>query len=391
MKKHFVCILMLLCALLCGCGGRDDTSQSTLRIAAAFRSEELDALAAQFEALHGDCTVVVDYYPDNAYDRLCTEIMAGDGPDVLNLYGLSLPLDSPYLEDLYGYIDADEELHREDFVPAVLSSLEVGGVLRSLPATYEVVTLSARTSDVGTGTSWTFEEMCDALTQRPQCRLLPEYWVQTEFLRWIAAISIGQFIDWEHHTANYSSAAFQKQLQFCALLPEIAARPANRDPESCLTHFDVVQNGAGLQQLSNLWGEPFTFIGFPTESGSGSFFECTTLHLGISANSQKKSLAWEFVKLAVSQETQQQLSRRMYMPVRRDAMEAQVKAAGSDEAVQRQYFQLVSQPLVFIGYNADVAEIILEEGTACFDGKRTVEEAAERIQNRVTLYLSEIE
>ena len=152
MKKHFVRILMLLCALLCGCGGRDDTSQSTLRIAAAFRSEELDALAAQFEALHGDCTVVVDYYPDNAYDRLCTEIMAGDGPDVLNLYGLSLPLDSPYLEDLYGYIDADEELHREDFVPAVLSSLEVGGVLRSLPATYEVVTLSARTSDVGTGT-----------------------------------------------------------------------------------------------------------------------------------------------------------------------------------------------------------------------------------------------
>ena len=97
MKKHFVCILMLLCAMLCGCGGRDDTSQSTLRIAAAFRSEELDALAAQFEALHGDCTVVVDYYPDNAYDRLCTEIMAGDGPDVLNLYGLSLPLDSPYL------------------------------------------------------------------------------------------------------------------------------------------------------------------------------------------------------------------------------------------------------------------------------------------------------
>ena len=381
MKKHFVCILMLLCALLCGCGGRDDTSQSTLRIAAAFRSEELDALAAQFEALHGDCTVVVDYYPDNAYDRLCTEIMAGDGPDVLNLYGLSLPLDAPYLEDLYGYIDADEELHREDFVPAVLSSLEVGGVLRSLPATYEVVTLSARTSDVGTGTSWTFEEMCDALTQRPQCRLLPEYWVQTEFLRWIAAISIGQFIDWEHHTANYSSAAFQEQLQFCALLPETAARPANHDPESCLTHFDVVQNGAGLQQLSNLWGEPFTFIGFaacaggaaagsvcmttvgsasgrrfatlravfPTESGSGSFFECTTLHLGISANSQKKSLAWEFVKLAVSQETQQQLSRRMYMPVRRDVMEAQVKAAVSDEAVQRQYFQLVSQPLVFIG------------------------------------------
>ena len=33
----------------------------------------------------------------------------------------------------------------------------------------------------------------------------------------------------------------------------------------------------------------------------------------------------------------------------------------------------------------------MEEGEAYFSGQRTVEEAAERIQNRVTLYLSEIE
>lgn len=54
-------------------------------------------------------------------------------------------------------------------------------------------------------------------------------------------------------------------------------------------------------------------------------------------------------------------------------------------------FSWCPSPWFLSGYNADVAEIILEEGTACFDGKRTVEEAAERIQNRVTLYLSEIE
>ena len=48
-------------------------------------------------------------------------------------------------------------------------------------------------------------------------------------------------------------------------------------------------------------------------------------------------------------------------------------------------------PLVFIGYNEELSGIILEEGEAYFSGQRTVEEAAERIQNRVTLYLSEIE
>ena len=45
---------------------------------------------------------------------------------------------------------------------------------------------------------------------------------------------------------------------------------------------------------------------------------------------------------------------------------------------------------VFIGYNEDVAQIVLDEGTAYFEGKYTVYEAAERIQNRVTIYLSEI-
>lgn len=62
-----------------------------------------------------------------------------------------------------------------------------------------------------------------------------------------------------------------------------------------------------------------------------------------------------------------------------------------DEAVAEQYRRLVSQPLVFIGYNEELSGIILEEGEAYFTGQRTVEEAAERIQNRVTLYLSEIQ
>ena len=101
-------------------------------------------------------------------------------------------------------------------------------------------------------------------------------------------------------------------------------------------------------------------------------------------------MAWAFIKLALSQENQQRLAERMYSPVRKDVMEAQINANVSDDAAQKQYLQLISQPLVFIGYNEDVAQIVLDEGTAYFEGKYTVYEAAERIQNRVTIYLSEI-
>ena len=402
MRKRWTLLpALLLALLLCSCGAEDD---HTLHIAAAFPTGELDALAEQFNATHRDCTAVVDYYPENAYDRLCTEIMAGGGPDVLNLFGLSLPMDSSCLEDLYPYIDADAGLDRGDFLPTVLSSLEINGVLRSIPAAYEVTTLTARASDVDNAAHWTFDEMRDILARQDgDVHLLPENWVQTEFLRWIASISTGTFIDWESRTAHYDSPAFREQLRFCALLPETYSYH-EADPDwKALAQLQVLQNPLVLQTISTNYGQPFTFIGFPTEDGSGSFFQCTTLHLGISSASEKKELAWEFVRQALTAEYQKSLAERWYLSVRGDVMEAQLRGEivpllpedeenePLDEAVAEQYRQLVSQPLVFIGYNEQITGIILEEGEAYFSGQRTVEAAAERIQNRVTLYLSEIQ
>ena len=374
--------------------------QQTLQIAAAFGTSELDALVEQFNATHTNCTAVVKYYPENAYDRLCTEIMAGDGPDVLNLYGLSLPLGSPYLEDLYPYIDSDESLDRNTFIPTVLSSLEVNGTLQSVPATYAVATLTANTSAVGDRTSWTFREMQTLLAQQNRnTHLLPETWTQEEFLKWIASISTGAFVDWENHTADYNSAEFREQLRFCATLPKTFQYAEAGDRWQALAQLQVIQSPLALQSICQQYDRPFTFIGFPCESGNGSFFECTTLHLGISSDSAKKDLAWEFVRYALLPEYQQALAETGYLSVRNDVREAQLQGEIAEEmmdepldsALLKQYYQLTSQPLLFIGYNEEIAQIIQDEGSSFFDGQRTVEEAAERIQNRVTLYLSEIE
>ena len=125
--------------------------------------------------------------------------------------------------------------------------------------------------------------------------------------------------------------------------------------------------------------------------------------MGICRSSQQQELAWEFIRQALTAEYQRALAERWYLSVRGDIMEAQLQGEivpllpedeeneALDEAVAEQYRRLVSQPLVFIGYNEELSGIILEEGEAYFTGQRTVEEAAERIQNRVTLYLSEIQ
>ena len=212
-----------------------------------------------------------------------------------------------------------------------------------------------------------------------------------ELLKWIASISTGTFIDWENHSAHYNDNAFYEYLRFCSELPFQQQVTSDDQSWPYIARLDSIQNFGRLQWISENYSEPFTFIGFPAENGSGSFFACSTLHLGISSDSDKKELAWEFLKTALSSKYQEELANSLYVPVRKDIMESRLQKEVASKIVQEQYLQMVSQPLVFIGYNADVAEIILEEGTACFDGQRTVEEAAERIQNRVTLFLSEIE
>lgn len=118
----------------------------------------------------------------------------------------------------------------------------------------------------------------------------------------------------------------------------------------------------------------------------------------MASESDKEALAREFIRMALLPEYQQALAETGYLSVRSDIMEAQFRGEIIDKAMEEpldetlaeQYRQLVSQPLVFIGYNEAISTTIAEEGSAYFAARCTVEEVAARIQNRVALYLAEI-
>lgn len=366
--------------------------KQTLRIAAAIGSLELDELVKQFNRAHRDRVAVIDYYPENAYDRLCTEIMAGDGPDVLDLANLSLPLNSSYLVDLYPYIDDDPELDRELFVPAVISSLELNGKLTSLPAAFIVNTMTARVADVGERTDWTIEALLELWAQQPEDTLLLSGWMDRhEYLAWLSTISTGDFIDWESGTACYGSDSFMRQLQFCGMQRDHVAYSEEIARQPCLVEFENLQNLVRINGIRNNYKEDFTYIGFPGDGEYGSFFDVDRLHFAISANSGRKALAWEFIRLALTKENQEMICDSWQLPIRQDVLEAGVEAVVENVSDRQRFLQLIQQPLRFTSSNETLYRIITEEGEAYFAGQRTVEEAAERIQNRVTLYLSEIE
>lgn len=366
--------------------------KQTLHIAAANGSLELDELVKQFNRAHRDCVAVIDYYPENAYDRLCTEMMAGDGPDVLDLTWLSLPLNSSYLVDLYPYIDADPDVDRDMFVPTVIASLELNGKLTSLPAAFVVLTMTARVADVGERTDWTIEELQNLWEQRTDDIFLMSGWMDRHnFLSWLATLTTGDFIDWENGIARYDSEDFIRQLQFCETLSDYVEYNDEVAEKPCLVEFEDVQNLVRINGVRYNYKEDFTYIGFPGDGEYGSFFDVNQLHFAISANSDKKDLAWEFIRLALTKKNQEMICDSWHLPIRMDVMDARIETVVGNVSDRQRFRQLIRKPLRFVSSNDTIHQIVTEEGEAYFDGQRTVEEAAERIQNRVTLYLSEIE
>lgn len=366
--------------------------KQTLHIAAANGSLELDDLVKQFNRAHRDCVAVIDYYPENAYDRLCTEMMAGDGPDVLDLTCLSLPLNSSYLVDLYPYIDADPDLDRDMFVPTVISSLELNGQLTSLPAAFVVLTMTARVADVGERTDWTIEELQNLWEQRTDDIFLMSGWMDRHnFLSWLATLTTGDFIDWENSTARYDSEDFIRQLQFCETLSDYMEYNDEIAEKPCLAEFEDVQNLVRVNGIRYNYKEDFTYIGFPGDGEYGSFFDVNQLHFAISANSDKKELAWEFIRLALTKKNQEMICDSWQLPIRQDVMDARIETVVGNVSDRQRFRQLIQKPLRFTSWNDTIHQIVTEEGEAYFSGQRTVEETAERIQNRVTLFLSEIE
>lgn len=366
--------------------------KQTLHIAAAVGSLELDELVKQFNRAHRDCVAVIDYYPKNAYDRLCTEMMAGDGPDVLDLTWLSLPLNSSYLVDLYPYIDADPDVDRDMFVPTVISSLELNGQLTSLPAAFVVLTMTARVADVGERTDWTIEELQNLWEQRTDDIFLMSGWMDRHnYLSWLATLTTGDFIDWENGTARYDSEDFIRQLQFCETLSDYVEYNDEVAEKPCLVEFEDVQNLVRINGVRYNYKEDFTYIGFPGDGEYGSFFDVNQLHFAISANSDKKDLAWEFIRLALTKKNQEMICDSWQLPIQMDVMDARIETVVGNVSDRQRFRQLIQKPLRFVSSNDTIHQIVTEEGEAYFDGQRTVEEAAERIQNRVTLFLSEIE
>lgn len=393
-----------------------------------------------------------DYSSDNEEDwnaginRLQTEIIAGNVPDILDISLLSADRlgAKGILVDLYSYIDADPEFGRTDLNEHVLSAFEENGKLYQTVSNYYVLTTAALSAVAGDKMGWTMYEFRDVLSQfqqdHPDCTVFDCFTTRDDAMTFLLYLEMENFVDWEKGECRFDSDAFVQLLNYLKEFPESfdwgAENPSAEDLDSDLrmlagkqlmkqcnfTCFEDVQtNTAGLK------GIPCTFIGYPTESGVGSMFAQIGNSFAITSGCMDKNAAWQFVRQFFLPGYQEQFSgsvfptnNSVYQRMKEEALTTQYQRnpdgsfvvdsngmrveadRGSSEIGGKTYHyrsatseeielveQIIASTTHVLRLDQSLEEIIVNGTAPYFADQKTDEEVAKLIQSKALIYVNE--
>ncbi len=386
-------------------------------------------------------------WEDSDTDKFDMDILAGDVPDLICLDRLNAEkyASKGILADLGAMLDADDEISREDFLPNVIEASEIKGKLYRLPASFSARSLMAKKSIVGDRTSWNWDDFLSVMKQYPNAEMLSEYSRQTLWNDFFPLI-IEDFIDYDTGKSNFTDGNFAKFLEYAKSLPEEINWESYYENVDWEEYEDRYKNDQALLVVAYLssvngdyytvenFGEPATYIGFPTcdDNGHAMYF---TAQFAIGEKSIYKEQAWDFLKMIFSEEYQTEYV--WEVPVIKSAFEQKKQEAIDsvnnmnsqpdypvDEGVEilpaAENSFVMEKPLLpmpgvennaetkagmlehiaqtadvltsanrVVRYNDPMVKVISDECQPYFDGKKSLEETCKIIESRVNLYLAE--
>lgn len=244
-------------------------------------------------------------------------------------------------------------------------------------------------------------------------------------LRELLCLGGDRFVDWEAGTCRFDSEEFKDLLAFCNSFPSqdelrdgvSVAGLAGGTQMLCewqLTDFYAVQD------MAFLFGGEVTFVGYPNEWDEvGSAFFLPSSY-AVSSASAHKDGAWAFLRTLLlpgapanmfrefptNKADFQQLAEQVMTPEQVDASGREIPTTGRyygeldgmelhctyHAVTPEEYGQIMDLynaiDQVYAGDN-EINEIAVSAAGAYFAGDKTLDEAAELIQNRASLYVNE--
>ncbi|MEA4894367.1 MAG: extracellular solute-binding protein, partial [Oscillospiraceae bacterium] len=369
-----------------------------------------------------------DYYA--GITKLNTEIISGKIPDIIDISNL------PYkqyaakglLEDIYPYLENDSELSRDDLMPGITKAIEIEGKLYTLISGFNVLSIVGAPSVVGTDMGWTMDEMQDIIKAHPEADYpFGQYMTRDSILQMLCMLNMEKYMNWQTGECSFNSDDFKKMLTFANSFPE---KYDDNDGQNWVDPSTLVQDGRQLfdifssgdfqtyQYYKAMYGGSVTFKGFPSDNESGSVAMISG-GLAMTTSCKSKDAGWQFMRTLLTEDYQENLS--WGYPISQKAFDKKLAEAMKQEyttdengnkipvsnggmsmgdglvvnfyAITQEEADQIKELINSVDhtavYDQSLTDIITEESAYFFSGEKTVDQVAEIIQSRMTIYINE--
>lgn len=366
---------------------------------------------------------------------LNSDITAGKGPDIIQI-----DFDSQYreyaskgmLEDLYPYLDAEEQLCREDLFENVLNHFVYQDSLCGLSPFFSIYSMIGNPNYLSDA-QITFEDFCRLMESNSSeetevCQPLS----RESVLSFGCDFEMNSFVDLENHTCNFTNDEFIHLLTVSAQFPSRMEQMSGmcelygkwQQNQLYMMYDEPIFNIDSYTKYKSLLGKDALLIGWPSMEGCSPQVSFSFPYITISSVSKEKAGAWEFVRSFLQKDfLLAKDNDRKGFPILKEAFDLQAQEAmeikwGTDEegnpveipeqssctdldgteiswpvyaATEEEiaYLRDVIDHLEPLPDYGEIVSMIYEEASHYWSGNKTAQEVASVIQNRVQLYLEE--
>lgn len=406
-------------ALICKLGPEPGKEKDAILLTSLAKDNSfLSASAVLFSQEHGEHPISIQQPEGSLADfraRAMTDLATGKGADIYYVSAADMRTlyEKGALADLSGALR--EEL-RESLYEGALACGVIDGRQVGLPVEAYVTTLLV-SDEIWPGESWTLAEALTVMEEHPEFEKIltsRRYMAKFTALRLLLLQDLpnSPFLDMDAGVCDFDNELFIKALEV------VRAATGDSDPPSIMRDMGSASFRPNTDsfvdfsaEMSDM-GEGFHPVGFPTESGEGSYWNADYF-LVVSARTEHRELIDAYLNSLYSWSRQSELLR----PVRRDTVEKNIcymdsytdaslaghpwkyaTGGGKYETLRTkpdgspwtaEYTDILDRAVPRCQSACFIEDIILEEASAYLSQIKTAEQTAEAIQNRVQLYLNE--
>jgi len=331
--------------------------------------------------------------------------------------------------DLYEIMETDPSFNKADYLPNVFKALEMDGKLYSIFPVFELWAILGKASDLGETTiGWTIDEFISFLNTKPEAEYIIGDWTREDF---ISTMIEYYFTDPETGGMKFDREAFLKILTAAESFSKTSPTEnvdydwhdfmfglKDGNPLLCPVRMYGGSNAFRyIRMLEYLFfGEDIAYKGFPSHEGNGAFFY-PSMRFAITEKSEMKDGAWEFIKFTMNVYDDPSWWSNNQFPIKISEFNEMLAETlvnplyGTDNEYEFFYeidgrrnvignntpefnakiMEVINSTMVVVPNDLVVRDIIEEEVAFYIAGQKTPNQVADVIENRVNIYLSELQ